>query len=131
HGVGNQHFIALAQGAADGVVLPIGKLMVAGQIPDQDPQKKELLAYIEDYTKKYGSPPNSFGGYAYDAFNLLLKAVEKGGADRAAIRDQLEKMQGFVGVTGVFNLSAEDHNGLKEDSMVMVKIEDGKWKLIE
>lgn len=131
HGVGNQNFIDLAQGAADGVILPIGKLAVAGQIPDSDPQKKVLATYIDDYSKKYNSPPNSFGGYAWDAFYLLVNAIEKAGPDRAAIRDQLEKTQNFTGVSGVFNMSAEEHNGLKEDSMVLVQIQNGQWKLLK
>lgn len=131
HGVGNQKFIELAQGSADGVILPIGKLLVADQISADDPQKKVLATYIEDYTKKYNSPPNAFGGYAWDAFYLLVSALEKGGTDRAAIRDQLEKTQGFVGVSGIFNMSANDHNGLKKDSMVLVKVEKDKWKLMK
>ncbi len=131
HGVGNQSFIDLAQGAADGVILPIGKLTVADQIAADDPQKKVLDSYITEFTKKYNSAPNSFGGYAVDGFNLLVNAIEKGGADRAAIRDELENTQGYVGISGVFNLSAQDHNGLKTDSAVMVKIESGKWKLIK
>ncbi|MDD2444123.1 MAG: ABC transporter substrate-binding protein, partial [Desulfotomaculaceae bacterium] len=81
--------------------------------------------------KKYNTPPNSFGGYAWDAFYLLVDALEKAGPDRAAIRDQLEKTKGFTGVSGVFNMSAEDHNGLKEDSMVLVRIENGQWKLLK
>lgn len=131
HGVGNQTFIDLAQGGADGVILPIGKLIVAAQIPDSDPQKKVLTAYMDDYSKKYNSPPNSFGGYAWDAFYLLVNALEKAGPDRAAIRDQLEKVQNFTSVSGVYNMSTEDHNGLKEDSMVLVQIENGKWKLLK
>lgn len=131
HGVGNQNFIDLAQGAADGVILPIGKLTVAAQIPDSDPQKQVLLSYINDYKQKYQTAPNSFGGYAADAFNLLVDAIKKAGPDRAAIRDQLEKTQNFVGVSGVFNLSAEDHNGLGVDSMVMVQIKNGQWELLK
>lgn len=131
HGVGNQNFIDLAQGAADGVILPIGKLTVADQIPDSDPQKQVLLNYINDYTQKYQTAPNSFGGYAADALSLLVDAIQKVGPDRAAIRDQLEKTQNFVGVSGVFNLSAEDHNGLGADSMVLVQIQNGQWQLLK
>ncbi len=131
HGVGNQKFIDLAQGAAEGVILPIGKLTVAQQIPDTDPQKEVLQTYINNYTQKYGSPPDSFGGYAWDAFNLVVNAIEKAGPDRAAIRDELEKTQGFTGISGVFNISAQDHNGLDEESMVLVQIKDGKWQLLE
>ena len=131
HGVGNQKFIELAQGAADGALLPIGKLTVAQQIPDNDPQKKVLESYMADYSKKYNAEPNAFGGYAYDAFNLLVHALEQAGPDRVAIREQLEKTQGFVGISGVFNMTPQDHNGLKEDSAVLVKVDQGKWKLIE
>ncbi|MCB8814875.1 ABC transporter substrate-binding protein [Desulfosporosinus shakirovi] len=131
HGVGNQKFIELAQGAADGVILPIGKLSVTQQISDNDSQKKVLESYIADYSKKYNAEPNSFGGYAWDAFNLLVNALEKAGPDRVAIRDELEKTQGFVGISGVFNMTPQDHNGLKEDSAVLVQVDQGKWKLIE
>lgn len=131
HGVGNENFIELAQGAADGVLLPIGKLTVSGQIPGTDPQKEVLDQYIAGYSGRYNAQPNSFGGYAWDAFYLLLNAIEKAGPDRAGIRDQLENTTGFTGVSGIFNLTPKDHNGLNEDSMVMVQIQDGKWKLIE
>ena len=131
HGVGNQKFIDLAQGAADGALLPIGKLSVAQQISDNDPQKKVLASYSADYAKKYNAEPNSFGGYAWDAFNLLVSALEKAGPDRVAIREALEKTQGFVGISGVFNMTPQDHNGLKEDSAVLVQVEQGKWKLRE
>lgn len=131
HGVGNQKFIDLAQGAADGVILPIGKLTVVEQIPDSDPQKKVLQSYIDDYTKKYNTLPDSFGGYAWDAFHLVVKALEKAGPDRSAIRDELENTREFVGVSGVFNMSPQDHNGLDTESMVMVRIENGQWKLLD
>lgn len=130
HGVGNQSFIEQARGAADGVILPIGKLTVAGQIPDSDPQKEILETYITDYQAQYNAEPNSFGGYAWDAFNLVVNAIEKAGPDRAAMRDELERTTNFTGVSGVFNMSAEDHNGLGVDSMVLVQIEGDQWKLI-
>jgi branched-chain amino acid transport system substrate-binding protein len=131
HGVGNQNFIDLAQGAADGVILPIGKLTVAEQIEADDPQKKVLETYMKDYTAKYNTPPNSFGGYAWDGLSLLVNALEKAGPDRMAIRDELEKTQNLTGISGIFNMSAQDHNGLQEDSAVLVQIQNGQWKLLK
>lgn len=131
HGAGNQKFIDLAQGAAEGVIIPLARLTVAEQIPSDNPQKKVLEEYITSYSNKYKTEPNSFGGYAWDAFNLLVNALEKAGPNREAIRDELEKTQGFVGISGVFNMSPQDHNGLDEDSAVIVEIENGSWKLIE
>jgi branched-chain amino acid transport system substrate-binding protein len=34
-----------------------------------------------------------------------------------------------VGVSGIFNMSPEDHNGLTPEAFVMVKIEQGKLKI--
>jgi branched-chain amino acid transport system substrate-binding protein len=90
-----------------------------------------LKNYIAAYQAKYNAVPNSFGGYAWDAFNLVVNAIEKAGPDRAAIRNELEKTTGFIGVSGVFNMSTQDHNGLDMDSMVLVQIEGDQWKLID
>jgi branched-chain amino acid transport system substrate-binding protein len=131
HGIGNKKFLELAGAAANGVVAPMGKLLVAEQLPDNDPQKQVLLKYIADYQKRYNARPSTFGGHAYDAFNLVVKAIEQAGPDRAKIRDVLEQITGYAGISGVFNMSPQDHNGLSEDSMVMVEIKDGKWQLLQ
>lgn len=131
HGIGNKKFLELAGDAANGVVAPMGKLLVAEQLPDNDPQKPVLLKYIADYQQKYSVRPSTFGGHAYDAFNLVVKAIEKAGPDRAKIRDALEQITGYAGVSGIFNLSPQDHNGLGEDAMVMVEIRNGKWQLLQ
>ena len=47
------------------------------------------------------------------------------------VRANLEQITGHVGVSGVFNFSPSDHNGLGPDAFVMVRIKDGKWELIQ
>jgi len=132
HGVANMKFIELAGDAANGVILPSGRLTVADQIPDSNPQKKLLLQYKADFAAKYpDKQTNTFGGHAYDALTILVNAIEKVGPDKALIRDQIEKTTGFVGTGGIFNFSATDHNGLKKDAFAIITIEDGKWKLLE
>ena len=34
-------------------------------------------------------------------------------------------------VSGVYNITPEDHNGLGTDSMVMVQISGGQWKKLD
>jgi branched-chain amino acid transport system substrate-binding protein len=132
HGVASAKFLELAGEAANGVQLPAGRLIVRDQIAATDPQKAVLDAFAAEFSAKYGSPPDTFAGHAYDAVNLVVKALEAAGAaDRTKLRDALEQVQGFVGTAGVFNYSATDHNGLKADAFVWVKIEGGKWKLAE
>ena len=131
HGVANKAYIDLAGDAANGVVFPVGKLLVASELPDTDPQKPVLLKYAEDYKAKTGEEPNTFGGHAWDAIQIVAAAMKKAGDDKVKIRDEIENTKNFVGTGGVFNFSAADHNGLTKDCLVMVKIVDGKWTLLQ
>lgn len=129
HGIANMEFIRLAGPAANGVIFPAGKLLVARQIPASDPQKKVLLKYSADYEKAFKKNANTFGGHGYDAFMLVVNAAKKVGTNKAKIRSAIEKTRGFVGISGVFNMSPKDHNGLSKDSFAMVTIKNGKWIL--
>lgn len=131
HGIANQNFLDLAGSAANGIELPVGKIVVAEQLPDSDPQKQALMSYTRDFTAKFNTPPSTFGGHAWDAFNMVVNAIEEAGDDRSKVRDALENTKNFVGISGVFNMSEQDHNGLDESCMVMVGVKDGKWVLLK
>ena len=132
HGVASPRFIAGAAGAAEGTFLPAGKLIVVDQLAADDPQKGVLSKYKKDYESKFGAGTiNTFGGHAYDAFMIAVMALEKADKNGTDLRDEIEKITGFVGTGGIFNFSAEDHNGLTKDGFVMVEISGGKWKLAE
>jgi branched-chain amino acid transport system substrate-binding protein len=131
HGAASKKFIELAGDAAEGIIMPAGKLVIYQQLPDTDPQKAVCKEYTEKYKAKFKAPESSFGGYAYDAQRMLNEALAKAGSDQAKIRDALEGTKNFVGVSGIFNMSPEDHNGLTPDAFVMVKIHDGNFALID
>jgi branched-chain amino acid transport system substrate-binding protein len=127
HGIGNKAFIQLAGPASNGVVFPAGKLLVVEQLPDADAQKGVLLAYAQEFEAKYG-PRNTFGGHAWDAVQIVAKALEKAGNDRAGVRTAIEGTRNFVGITGVFDFSPTDHNGLDRRAATMIQISDGNWR---
>jgi len=129
HGVASKKFIELAGDAAEGIILPAGKLLIADQLPDSDPQKATLLKYKNDYEKKYGGSVSTFGGHAWDGLMLVIEALEKVGPDKAKIRDYIENKKGFVGTGGIFNFSPDDHNGLSLDALVMIQIKNGEWTM--
>lgn len=131
HGQPDANYIKLGGEAVNGTAMPATKLMAAEQLADTDKQKALVLEFIAAYKAKGLGEIGTHSGYAWDAVQLVCNAIEKGGAEPAAIRDALEKTTGYVGVSGIFSLSPEDHNGLGVDSLVMVKVENGKWKLIE
>jgi branched-chain amino acid transport system substrate-binding protein len=131
HGVASPKFIELAGDAAEGILLPTGKILVADLLPDDDPQKKVLTDYMAAYGAKFKTPVSGFGGYSYDAVNILAKAMAGSNGDKDKIRAGIENLKGHVGISGTFNFSETEHNGLGPDAFVMVKIENGTWALID
>lgn len=133
HGVGNPQFIAQAEGAAEGNILFAGKLIVADQLPNTDKSKKALLDYKKKYEAKYGAGTvSTFGGHASDAMMIMINSIKAAGTtDRAKVRDSIEKTTGFIGMTGIFNMSAKDHMGLGLDAVVPITVKGGKWQFIK
>jgi len=127
HGFGNIKYVEAAGAAAEGIIFPAGRLLVAGSLPDTDPQKALLVEYIAAYEGKYKEKASTFGGHAYDAYIIAKAAIEKAGTDKGKIRDEIEKIQDLPGTGGVFSFTAEDHNGLGIDSLVMITVKDGKF----
>ena len=137
HGIGMKPFITSAGVEnAEGVVFPMGKLVAAKYLDDSDPQKAVLLKFIADYEEFTGKPASTFAGHAWDALQLVyngLKTLPAGlslAEQRAQLRDAIEKTQGFVGIGGIFNLSAEDHVGLSAQDIVIVRITQGEWQYL-
>ncbi|MSN25548.1 MAG: ABC transporter substrate-binding protein [Geobacter sp.] len=132
HGVASKKFIELAGAdSAEGVMLPAGKLAVYDMLPKNDPQYKLLKEYDLAYKKAYGTEASTFGGYAYDAWMLTSAAIKKSGATPEKIRNGIEQTQKLVSISGIFNMSARDHNGLDLSAFEMVKVSNGDWALIK
>jgi branched-chain amino acid transport system substrate-binding protein len=131
HGVASKKYIELAGDAANGVRLPAAAIVVADQLADSDPQKKVATEYKTAFEAK-NAQVSSFGAHAYDALMIAVDALKRAkSADKAAVRDQIEKTQGYVGAGGIFNMSADDHMGLKLDSFKLLEITNGDWKVVE
>jgi len=132
HGFGSRKNIELAAGADEGVLAPLGALNIAELLTAYDVQRDVAQKYMQDYKAKYNEPLSSFGGHAWDALHMVIKALTDVGDDKAKIRDYLENnIKGFVGQHGVFNYSADDHNGLSDKAFAMVIVKDGDWSLAD
>ena len=134
HGLPDPKYIELAGSASEGNRMPSTKLLVADELPDSDPQKAVIQEFIHLYTEKgYAKqfPINTHSGYAWDAVMILAEAIKTSGTEAKALRQAIENTSNHVGVSGIFNLSAEDHNGLGTDSMVIVAVRDGKFRLAD
>ena len=137
HGSANSDFLRVCGKACEGVLLPVGPVIVAEQLEDDNPIKKLGMEYTKLYNDKFGEGSVSvFGGHMWDATALINAAIPKAIASdrqpgserfRVAMRDALENNKDVGGVHGIFNTTPEDHTGLDERARVMVKIVDGKW----
>ncbi|MBP6807203.1 MAG: ABC transporter substrate-binding protein [Chromatiaceae bacterium] len=130
HGVASKKYIELAGAAAEGVRLPAAALLVPEKLADTDPQKPALLAYTRKYEAAHGDV-STFGGHAYDALFIAVEAIKRAGTtDKAKVRDEIEKTQGFPGTAGIFNMSPQDHMGLGLDAFKLLEIRSGDWTIV-
>jgi branched-chain amino acid transport system substrate-binding protein len=138
HGVANMDFMRVCGKDCEGTLLPAGPVLVAGQLPDGNPIKKVAMDYTARYEAAHGKGTTStFGAHAWDAGMLLqnavpvaLKKAQPGSKEfRAALRDALEGLKNVTVSHGVVNMSPQDHLGFDQRARVMVRIENGGWKL--
>jgi branched-chain amino acid transport system substrate-binding protein len=131
HGVASKQYIDLAGPAADGVRLPAAALLVADKLAADDPQKPVVVAYSRAYQQKTGQAVSTFGGHAYDGLMILVEAMQRAkSADKAKVREEIEKTKGYIGTGGIVNMSPTDHMGLDLSAFRMLEIKNGDWTLV-
>jgi len=134
HGLPDPKYIELAGSASEGNVMPSTKLMAYSELPDSDPQKAVITEFVRlyndvyDYDKQF--PINTHSGYAWDAIYIVANAMKKVGTSNVMLRDAIEQTKNYIGISGIYNISPKDHNGLGTNSMVMVMIWKGGWNLV-
>ena len=131
HGAGDPIFWKVAGEAGEGVMMPSTKIVVGDQLADNDIQKQKVLDYVKAYKAKFKREPGTMVAYGADAAFIMIEAIKKVGPDRAKIRAAIENTKGYVGISGIYNISPEDHNGLAMKDIVMIKATKGGWKLLE
>ncbi len=134
HGNARMEFIQGAGDAAEGFIFPAGKIL----LPESYGTDTEAYKVATDFVERYsaasgGEAPSTFAGHAYDAINLIAEAAKRvqGDLTPAALRDEIEKTNGFVGIGGTFTFSPTDHNGLTESDLNMYVVKDGTWTIAE
>jgi branched-chain amino acid transport system substrate-binding protein len=84
----------------------------------------EAVQFIEAFRKEYGIDPETFSVTGYDAYMLMLNAIERAGsADPEAITKALAETKDWVGARGKLTID-KDHNGVL--ACPVIGIEGGK-----
>ncbi len=138
HGVANNDFLRVGGKDVEGAYVPTSPVIVASQLPDSHPAKRQALQYIKLYEAAHGAGSvSAFGSYTWDAclelahaIPVALETAQPGTVEfRRALRAALEATKDLPVTNGVVNMSKTDHLGLDSRARVMVRIEGGKWVL--
>ncbi|MFT3820156.1 MAG: ABC transporter substrate-binding protein [Rubrivivax sp.] len=140
HALINPDFVRVGGSAVDGLLAPTGPVIVAEQLPADNPVRKVALDFRAAYQKAHGSVPvDAFSAYSFDAWLLFADAAARAVAAKAepgtpqfrvALRDAIVSTKELAGTHGVYNFKPTDRYGSDERSRVIVKLEKGQWKLV-
>ncbi len=137
----NPDFIRVGGPSVEGVIASTGPVVVADQLPDSYPTKKVSLDYQKVYQKTNNEPARgAFAPYAFDGWLVLLDSAKRALATgakpgtpefRTALRDALVNAKEVVGTHGVYTFHPGESFGVDKRALVLVKLVDGKWKLLQ
>jgi branched-chain amino acid transport system substrate-binding protein len=139
HGLINADFVRVGRTAANGTQVPTGPIIVAEQLPDNYPTKKVGLEFRNVFQKVNNAPStDAFSAYSFDAYVVFadaaaraLKVTDSGTpAFRLALRDAIMTAKEVVGTHGVYNFKQGALYGVDERARVIVKLDNGQWKLV-
>jgi len=116
-GYDSQHFIKIAKGAAEGVVITSSL--------DRDSKTKETQDFIREFEKKAGFKTDMVAAAVHTAFLVAADAIQRAGAmDPAKIRDAIAATKNLVVSTGVINFN--ELGEVRKAIQVQV-VRDGNW----
>lgn len=144
HALINPDFVRIGGAAVDGLLAPTGPVIVAEQLPADNPIRKVAMDFRAAYQKANGAAPtDAFSAYTFDAWLLFADAAQRalssGAAAkaqpgtpefRAALHQALVNTRELVGTHGVYNFKPDNRYGSDERSRVVVKLDKGQWKLV-
>lgn len=114
--------------------ITIGKEAVEGAtfstfFATEKPITKESEKFLKEFKKEYNKEPAAVSALGYDAYLLIIKAIEKlGTVDSVKLRDTLANMKDFEGAAGVVNFD-ENRNAIKD--AVIKEVKDGKFQFLD
>ena len=139
HGLINPDFVRVVGAAGQGALMPTGPVIVAEQLPANYPTRKIGLDFRAVFQKVNGTPTtDAFSAYSFDAWLVFVDAASRAIAKaeagtpefRAALRDAIFTTKEVVGTHGVYTFKPGDLYGVDQRARVIVKLDNGQWKLV-
>jgi branched-chain amino acid transport system substrate-binding protein len=138
HAAASRDFLRLSGKDAEGAFVAAAPSIVPDQLPASHPSKAAATDYVQKYEAANGAGSRAiFAASAYDFAVILDKALPaalKAGkpgtqAFRTGLRDAFEQIGPTPMSNGVMNFTRDDHWGHTSQSIVMLKVSGGDWKV--
>jgi branched-chain amino acid transport system substrate-binding protein len=136
HGLINPDFVRVVGGAGQGALMPTGPVIVAEQLPNDYPTKKIAMDFRAAFQKANNAPTSdAFSAYSFDGWLVFTNAAARAKGEpgtpefRQSLRDAIATTKEVVGTHGVYNFKQGDLYGVDQRARVIVKLENGHWKL--
>jgi branched-chain amino acid transport system substrate-binding protein len=137
HGLINPDFVRVAGPSANGSFMPTGPVIVAEQLPADYPTKKIALDFRNTFQKvNNAASTDAFSAYSFDGYMVFADAASRAKGEpgtpefRASLRDAIFSTKEVVGAHGVYNFKQGNLYGVDERARVIVKLDNGQWKLV-
>ena len=140
HALLSPEFVKLVGAAGEGLIVPTGVVLLGDQLPDSNPSKKIIHEYAKAYeaANNGAKPYDVFSSYAFDAWEVVAKAIARIPADvkpgtqafRDALRDAINNTKGLVTTQGKYTFTPASSFGEDKSSIVIAKLQKGKWMLV-
>ncbi|MBO9515163.1 MAG: ABC transporter substrate-binding protein [Variovorax sp.] len=136
HGLINPDFVRVVGAAGQGALMPTGPVIVAEQLPAEYPTKKIAMDFRAIFQKVNNAPTSdAFSAYSFDGWLVFTDAAARAKGEpgtpefRQSLRDAIASTKEVVGTHGVYNFKPGDLYGVDERARVIVKLDNGQWKL--
>jgi ABC-type branched-subunit amino acid transport system substrate-binding protein len=117
-----------ASGWNDRSVIKIGGKYVEDAIfPDAffpDSQDAATQRFVKEYRARYRATPDVFAALAYDATATLVRGLKNGATSGERLREELTRMAGFAGVSGLTGFGAD---GDAQRRFSWIQIRNGRF----
>lgn len=137
HALINPDFVRVGGASVEGLLAPTGPVIVAEQLPADNPIRKVSMDFRAAYQKANGAPPvDAFSSYTYDAYLLLANAAARAKGEpgtpayRQSLKDAIVATRELVGTHGIYNFTPDSRYGSDKRAVVIVRMEKGQWKLV-
>ncbi|MDM0052058.1 ABC transporter substrate-binding protein [Variovorax sp. J22R115] len=136
HGLINPDFVRVVGASGQGALMPTGPVIVAEQLPAEYPTKNIAMDFRSVFQKVNNAPTSdAFSAYSFDGWLVFTDAAARAKGEpgtpefRLSLRDAIASTKEVVGTHGVYNFKPGNLYGVDERARVIVKLENGQWKL--